>query len=357
MKYEPINFTCKGCGASTRFSPDTGLLSCEFCNATLEIKSDISQIQTHDLDGALSQLDINTPKEVTKEINCPKCGGGFTFGPHVASTLCPNCQTPTITEFVNNIVPESIIPFEITHKKAKEIFADWVGSLWFAPSELKHLVDSDKKMEGNYLPYWCYDANTLTTYRGERGDIYYVTVQKREVVDGKEQTVSVEEERIDWSNVSGTISRDFDDISISASTTLSDKLLRAIRPWDIGKLRPFDEKFLAGFESQEHTIRVDSGFDTAKNIMSRVIEDDIVEDIGGDEQNIDSMNTIYMDKKFKNSLFPIWTTHFSYKGKEYIYAINGENGKVTGERPYSYTKIAILIGVIVLAITAGIYYR
>jgi len=356
MKFESVNFPCSSCGAPTRYSPATGQLSCQFCNATSEIQSDTAQIVQHDLDQAMLHLEQSTPKEIAKDVRCQKCGSGFSFTPHTASTICPHCGTPTITEFVNSITPESILPFEVTHKKAKEIFADWIGSLWFAPSELKHLVDSDKRLTGHYMPYWCYDADTNTSYHGERGDIYYVTVQRREMVDGKEQTVEVQEQRISWSNVSGIVGRQFDDLTIYASSAISPKIQNALAPWDTSKLKSFDQKYLAGFESTEYTIGVDDGFDMAKNIMSSIIEGDIRQDIGGDEQNIDSMQINYMDKKFKNSLFPIWTTHFMYKGKDYIYAINGQSGEVTGERPYSYTKIAILVGTIILAVAAGVYY-
>lgn len=356
MKFESINFPCSGCGAPALFSPATGLLSCKFCGATTKIKSNITQIARYDLNQALSSLDKNASKEIEKEVSCPKCGSGFSLAPHVASTICPYCGTPTITKFVNNITPESVLPFEITQKKAKEIFASWIGSLWLAPSELKHLVDSNKKLAGQYLPYWCYDADTTTSYEGERGDIYYVTVEKQEIVDGKEQTVSVQEERIDWSYRSGVVSRDFADITVSASQTVPQDILSALSPWSIDGLKPFDQKYLSGFESSEYTIGVDSGFDTAKSIMSYTIEDDIRSDIGGDKQNINSMNTNYSDTKFKNTLFPVWTTYFTYKGKKYIYAINGQSGKVTGQRPYSYTKIAILVGAIILAVSAGVYY-
>jgi len=356
MRFESLNFPCSSCGAPTKYSPATGLLSCAFCGASSQIISDNRQIKEYDLAQALAEVTKSTPVEITKDINCPKCGAGFALDPHIASTTCPYCETPVITEFVNSIVAESILPFIVTQKKAKSIFASWIGSLWFAPSELKHFVDSDKQLRGCYLPYWCYDANTDTSYQGERGDIYYVTVQRREVINGKEQTVSVQEQRIAWSSVSGRVDRYFDDLNIPANSSIPQQVLDNLSPWDTSTLKPFDKRYLSGFESEEYTINIDSGFDSAKYIMSGIIQSDIRRDIGGDQQRIFNMDTRYSSARYKNTLFPVWTTHFKYRGKEYAYAINGQSGKVTGERPYSYTKIAILVGSIAIGIALTAYY-
>lgn len=313
-------------------------------------------ITEHDLHSALVALDQAPNKNITKEITCTNCGGSFTLDPYAVSTNCPYCDTPAITEFVNDIKPESIIPFQVTHKEAQQIFAKWIGSLWFAPSALKHLVDTQKSLTGYYLPYWTYDAQTVTDYSGQRGDIYYVTVQRRQIVNGREQIVNVQEPRIRWTPVSGRVSRSFDDVIIRASKGISRRILDAIGPWDTSKLVPFDPKYLSGFDAEEYTIGLDNGFEMARVKMNSVIRSDIAYDIGGDQQQITSMDTRYYNASYKNTLFPVWMTHFKYKGKEYYYAINGQTGRITGERPYSYTKIILMVLVVMAIFFAAAFY-
>jgi predicted Zn-ribbon and HTH transcriptional regulator len=355
MRFTPINYTCPGCGAPLKYSPLTGTLRCEFCRREVPIEGENAPIVEHDLRSALATLDHAPNQEITKEITCPKCGSGFTLDPLAVSTNCPYCGTPTITEFVNEIHPESILPFRIRQKEARAIFARWIGSLWLAPNELKHLVDTEKSLEGYYIPYWTYDAQTTTDYTGQRGDIYYVTVQKRMMVNGREQIVSVQEPRIQWTPVSGRVNRFFDDVIIRASKSPSRQILDALEPWDTTELVPFDPRYLSGFESEEYAVGLDNGFEMARVKIDRVIRDDIRRDIGGDEQQIDRMQTHYGAVTYKNTLFPIWMTHFTYKGREYYYAINGQNGKIVGERPYSYTKIIFLI-LAILGLLAGATY-
>jgi len=242
MRFTPINYTCQGCGAPLKFSPISGTLKCEFCGRDVPIDTPDVSIVEHDLHQALATLDRAPNQTITKEITCSKCGGSFTLDPYAVSTNCPYCSTPAITEFVHDIKPESILPFQITHKQAKKIFAQWIGSLWFAPSALKHLVDTEKSLTGYYLPYWTYDADTDTQYSGMRGDIYYVTVQKTVIIDGEEQTITTQEPRINWTPASGWVSHSFDDVVIRAAEGPSRRILDALAPWDTTRLVPFDPK-------------------------------------------------------------------------------------------------------------------
>ncbi len=356
MRFTPINYTCPGCGAPLKYSPVDGALRCEFCQREVPIEGEHAPIVEHDLHSALMTLDHAPNQEITKEITCSKCGSGFTLDPFAVSTECPYCGTPAITEFVNEIKPESILPFRISHAQAQKRFAEWIGSLWFAPSELKHLVDADKALTGYYIPYWTYDADTLTDYAGQRGDVYYVTVQKRMIVNGREQLVNVQEPRIRWTPVAGRVQRWFDDVIIRASQSPSRKILDALEPWNTAELVPFDTRYLSGFDAEEYTVGLDNGFEMARVKMDTVIRADVRRDIGGDQQQITSLQTRYQNTTWKNALFPVWMTHFEYKGKKYYYAINGQTGRITGERPYSYTKIILLVLSILGMLMAAAYF-
>jgi len=223
-------------------------------------------------------------------------------------------------------------------------FKKWIGSLWFAPSKLKKFAQGDEKLKGYYLPYWTYDANTNTHYQGQRGDVYYVQVQRTVTVNGRQEQRTVQEARIRWTNVSGQVSNAFDDITIGASKTISHAILDNLSPWHTEVLVPFNEKYITGFQAEEYTVGLDNGFELAKVKMNVVIRQDIRYDIGGDRQQISSMQTQYSNTSYKNVLFPVWTASFKWKNKTYNYAINGQTGKVSGERPYSWLKIAAIVG-------------
>ena len=355
MKFKSINFTCKNCGAPLRFSPIEESLKCEFCQTIETIDSSLKEIKEYDLKEALVELNRHHEKEINKEVKCSKCAATFTMTPYSFSSNCPYCGTPTIIDFVKEITPQSLLPFQLSQKEAKEAFKRWIGSLWFAPSKLTKFLTDNEKLKGYYLPHWTYDAKTVSDYHGQRGDIYYVTVERTAIVDGREVRQRVQEPRIHWTPVSGRVYNEFDDITIGASKTISYAILDNLAPWYTEKLVPFNEKYLAGFTSEEYTIGLDNGFELAKVKMSKIIHQTVRQDIGGDQQQIISLKTNYHDTSYKNVLFPIWTAQFKWKNKTYNYAINAQTGKVSGERPYSWLKIALVAGTLSTGIGGAIY--
>jgi Zn finger protein HypA/HybF involved in hydrogenase expression len=355
VKFQSINFTCQNCGAPLRYSPTQQALLCEFCASTKSIEQSDQAIVEYDFQEAVAFLDRHKPKEIRKEVKCNKCAATFELTPYSVSSNCPYCNTPTITNFVREITPQSILPFQINKKEAQKRFQEWIGSLWFAPSALKKITQEEDQLIGYYLPHWTYDAQTTTAYQGQRGIVYYVTVEREVIINGQRQRIQQQEARIDWRPVSGHVRNIFDDITIGASKTISHTILDNLAPWDTTQLVPFEEEYLAGFESEEYTIGLDNGFEYAKIKMEHIIRQTIREDIGGDQQRIDRMQTNYHHTTYKNTLLPIWTAKFNWRGKEYNYAINAQTGKITGERPYSILKISLLITTILLAIGTGIY--
>ncbi len=347
MKFTAINFTCPSCGAPQKFSPSSGKLTCEFCSTQTSIDQSNYAIDEYDFNKAVSKLEEEESKVIIKKVSCKKCGSSFTLTPYSFSSNCPYCSTPAIIDFINEITPKSLIPFSITQKDAQMRFIKWVGSRWFAPNKFKKYLDGNKKLTGYYLPYWTYDSNTVSPYQGLRGDVYYVTV-RRTVTDsnGRQRVVNAKEARIRWTPASGVVYVDFDDVTIGASKTISRAILDSLEPWDTSKLASFDKKYLSGFEAEEYTIGLDNGFEFAKAKMSFKIEQNIRHDIGGDQQQIHSVQTQYNSTTYKNVLFPVWTASFKWNNKKYSYAINAQTGKLVGERPYSTTKIvfAVLTG-------------
>jgi predicted RNA-binding Zn-ribbon protein involved in translation (DUF1610 family) len=355
VKFQALNFKCPNCGAPTKFSPAFGKLKCDFCSSIFPIEESVEEIKEFDYKIALEKLSKKHKEMHEKKVKCTNCGSVFNLSPYSVSTLCPFCGTPAIVDFVHDITPQSIIPFLLTQEKAKAHFRKWIGSLWFAPSALSKYFQDDKKLKGYYLPYWTYDSDTTTAYAGQRGDVYYVMVNRRVIENGKSRTIRTREPRIRWTPVSGRVGVSFDDVTIGATHTISRVIIDALAPWDTSELKIFDERYLSGFEAEEYTIGLDNGFEYAKAKMRVSIEGAIRSDIGGDQQQISSVSTAYDNVTYKNVLFPVWTATFAYKNKVYRYAINAQTGKISGEHPYSYVKIAFAV-LGAMLVVGGLFY-
>lgn len=355
VKFVAKYYTCSSCGAYVRFSPLVGELKCDFCSSQTAIVDSAEAIKNYDYNDTLSSIDENTLQE-DREISCKKCGAGYTTKSYVISTNCPYCDTPTITDFYRKIESKSLLAFVITQKEAKQRLQRWIGSLWLAPTVFTKYFKSKEQLLGYYIPYWDYMSDTITDYRGMRGDTYYVTVPRTVIRNGKEVEELVQEARINWTPASGTVSVGFDEILISATENLPREILQGTSPWNTTELKHFDHAYLSGFEAEEYTTKLKDGFAYAKREMEPTIKQHIRADIGGDQQQIHSTDTRYENIQYKSMLFPIWTATFKWKDKVYRYIINGQTGRVSGERPYSIVKILFLVGVIAIAVGAAIYY-
>ena len=207
-----------------------------------------------------------------------------------------------------------------------------------------------RKLNGLYVPFWTFDAGTRSRYSGARGDHYYET--RTVTRNGRTETEQVRRTR--WSARSGWVARRFDDVLILASTSLPRTYTDNLQPWDLSTLQPWRDDYLAGFTAEGYTIPLVDGHKMGREVMEGVIMQDVRADIGGDEQRIDQIETDWRDESFKHVLLPIWMAAYKYGGKSYRFVVNGQTGKVQGERPWSAWKIAF--AVLLALIAAGIFF-
>lgn len=347
---------CKDCSAFLTYAPGTEHLTCQYCGAKNDIEVKKAVTVELDFERFLSQNATGQAEEQISTVKCDGCGASTTLAPNVTSDNCPFCATPLVISkgSIKSIIkPKYMLPFKIERKKADGLFTGWVGGLWFAPSDLKgYAQNSVNKLNGMYLPYWTYDANTATDYTGSRGD-YYNETESYTDSEGKSQTRTVKKTR--WTSAYGRVRNSFDDVLVCASKALPDSMTRALEPWDLPEMVDYNDSFLSGFKTESYQVDVKQGFEVAKKVMEEEIRSTVKSDIGGDDQKIATINTTYNDITFKHILLPIWISAYRYNDKVYRFTINARTGEVHGERPYSAMKIILFI-LVIIAVLVGAYY-
>ncbi|MGR3312395.1 TFIIB-type zinc finger domain-containing protein [Roseovarius indicus] len=353
---EEHRFPCDQCGADYRFDPEKGQLVCDHCGHVDEIAQAgpwAANIRELDFEAALAGDLGDEEIEETRVLECPSCGARVEFDDATHSKECPFCATPVVTGTGTHrhIKPKGVLPFALDERAARTAMTEWLGRLWFAPNGLQEYARKGRKLQGIYVPYWTFDADTKSSYRGERGTVYYET--RRVVRDGKEQTIRVQKVR--WRSVSGRVARFFDDVLVLASKTLPKKYTDALEPWDLSAMEPYRPEFLAGFRAEGYQVELDEGFVEARAHMDNVIARDVRFDIGGDRQRIHDIDTAISDVTFKHVLLPVWLAAYKYRGETYRFVVNGRTGRVQGERPWSAWKIAVAV-VLGLIVAGGVGY-
>lgn len=342
-------FPCEACGADLVFDAARQVLRCTRCEFTRDVRLDgAPPVQEQDLTQALERMSrerhgaaVALPAE---ELSCDSCGAKVVFAGNVTSKECEYCGAPRqrggVHRGVERVPVDGVLPFQVEQKAAATALSEWVRSRWFAPNEfLRRGVDG--RFSGSYLPYWTYDAMTASWYVGERGEHYYVTVERN--------NQKVQERRTRWYPASGSFSRFFDDVMVCASTGLPDGVVRALEPWPLERVVPYTQQLLAGYGAKTYDLSVADGFKEAKQRMDAALRQEAARRIGGDDQRVHSVRTRYEALTFKHLLLPVWMLTYRYADKPYRVIVNATTGEVQGERPYSAIKIAlaVLVGLII----------
>ena len=362
MPAEEHRWPCAQCGAELRFAPGQSELVCDHCGHVQAIPGAApagraGAFGEHDLARGLADDLPGSASEDVRSTTCPNCGSVVEFQGANHATECPYCATPVVidTGARRQIKPQAVLPFVLTQDKARIALTRWLGSLWFAPNGLLEYTRKGRSMAGIYVPFWTFDAGTVSRYTGQRGEHYYETRTVSVVVNGKRETRQERVQNTRWYPASGQVSRRFDDVLVMASTSMPQRLGAELTPWDLTAMQPYNPDFLAGFQAEGYTVTLAEGASTSKEIMAGVIAQDVRRDIGGDEQRIDSINTRYSDETFKHILLPVWTAAYKYGGRSFRFLVNGQTGEVQGERPYSAWKIAFAVLVVGAIVLGAIY--
>lgn len=345
-------YPCLSCGAKLEFSPGASTLKCPYCGHANEIPKSIDDIKELDFNEYFRKARDQAETKEQSAIKCSSCGAQTTLPPNVAVTYCPFCGTQLNAQPHGQkiIKPQAILPFKVDKNAALDKFREWMGNLWFAPGNLKSYAHAEG-IKGMYIPYWTYNCNTVSFYDGERGVDYQETETYMENDEVKTRSVT----RTRWYPVSGLVSDGFTDVLVLASQSLPRGITEALEPWDLAHLTPYQDEYMSGFGAESYQLDLPAGFEQAKGIMDRKIQDDVRRDIGGDHQKIIRLRTRYDNITFKHILLPLWISAYRYEDKVFRFLINARTGEVQGERPWSWSKIAMAVGGALTAVLI-IYY-
>ena len=351
------SFPCQACGAAVEYAPGTTAMRCPYCRHEQPIAIVPRQVREHPIEelASLPPKPLAAPGGVRVFV-CPGCGARTESD--TISVRCQFCATPLVADAgaTERIVPEAVLPFGLDRNGARDALRSWTSSRWFAPGDLKKVTEAES-FKGSYLPHWTYDANTFSSYRGQRGEHYYTTETYTVTENGETRTETREVQHTRWYSVSGRVDRVFDDVLVPGTGHVADKQLEKLTPWPLEEVKPFQDEYLAGFQAVRYDVEPEAGLEQAKEKMASVIESDCRRDIGGDEQRVTSVSTSYSEVTFKLVLLPVWFLSYLHAGKTWQVMVNARTGEVIGKRPYSVGKIvaasvaaALLITLIVLLV-------
>jgi len=345
---------CPSCGNQLQYAAEKAKLNCSYCNYSEAIDECNSTVK----DIALKEFMLETLQYIPEEsgqhqFHCENCGSEFISEKELVNVNCGFCGSKTINEKAYDkklVKPHGILPFNFSLDGATTIFYDWVKKGWLAPSNFSKSV-YDYDLHGIYIPFWTYNADTETYYYGQRGRI------KQSRSSMKVNGIPINRQKISWTDVEGEILYSFKEILVVATNHIEQYIVEKLLPFQMNEVQSFNTKYLSGWETDLYSLDLSDGYDSASRIMDYKIDEMVKLDIGGDEQNIEDIQTLKYNQSFKHILLPVFICSYMYYNKKYHFSINGQSGKIVGQRPISRVKVALLILLGIICISIYFYFN
>jgi Zn finger protein HypA/HybF involved in hydrogenase expression len=339
-------FECPACGAEAQWNPEKKALVCPFCGTvspvTLLTRGADTVIVEHDLVAALRGVpDTKRGWQTDKvSVRCQSCKAVSVFDPARVGQRCEFCGSTQLVPYEqvkDPFSPESLLPFAISEARARDLIRSWYSRQWLAPNRLRLRALTDT-VHGIYLPYWTFDAKAHAQWTAESGRYYYVTVNGRQ------------ERRVEWSPASGDVDHFFDDDLVAASAGIRASLLRGVEPFPTTSLIPYDPGYLSGWTVERYQIDLVAAAQRSRDQMESELRQLCASQVPGDTQRNLDVQSAFRDQTFKHILVPVWLLTYTYGSKSYQVVANGVTGRMSGERPWSWIKITLLIIVVLLVL-------
>ena len=152
----------------------------------------------------------------------------------------------------------------------------------------------------------------------------------------------------------------FEKIPVDASTKMPDTHMDAIEPYDYKELKPFSTAYLPGFLANKYDIDSEQSIprleERAKNSASEELKKTVV-----GYQVVSEANSNFKAENIesKYALMPVWMPSTKWNGKNFLFAMNGQTGKLIGDLPIDKGKyFAYFAGIALplMAIILGLWF-
>lgn len=326
-----MEYQCPCCGAALIFGDNTQKMICQYCDNTFELdavkayqesQNPESPPEEHWESSENAQWSQEEQDSV-RIYTCQSCGGELITDEHTAATFCPYCGNPTILpgRLSGGVKPDAVIPFQTSKEDAQSAFLQLCKGKPLLPKDFtaKHRLE---KITGIYVPFWLYECQSGF-------DAHYKATRIHHWADAHYNYTRTEHFLLTRSADAG-----FANIPMDGSSKMDDTIMESIEPYDFSKLVDFDTAYLSGYFADKYDVSSETGHERVRQRVSRTMDDMISPTLVGYATAIPtSKNVRVTHGKAKYVLLPVWMLHTKYEGKNYLFAMNGQTGKMTGTFP------------------------
>lgn len=356
MPTQVTNYQCPACTGPLHYSAKSGKLACDYCGSSFDVaeiealyarkeaeaaaakqaadaKAEAAQAAKAEAAEAAAasggwdtsdlSRDWGTEADGLRVYSCPSCGAELICDQSTAATACPYCGNPAIVpgQFSGALRPDYILPFRLSKDDAVQALRAHYKGKPFLPRSFTS-ANHIKQIQGVYVPFWLFDggAEGAASYRASNTNVY--------------ETGDYEITETRHYHVVRAGSLAFEKIPVDASSKMPDDHMDSIEPFDYAQLRPFSTAYLPGYLADKYDVTIDDSRDRADTRCRETLAQALRDTVTGYGACVTEREDIALRRgKVHYALLPVWMLSTKWNGQDFLFAMNGQTGKLVGDLP------------------------
>ncbi|PKK39359.1 Primosomal protein N' (replication factor Y) - superfamily II helicase [Clostridiaceae bacterium JG1575] len=337
MASSVTNYQCPSCTGPLHFHGATGKLKCDYCSAEYEV-AEVEEMFAKKEEAARA---AGTPSKEEAEFQkaahgwsddeaerlraygCPSCGAELICTENTAASTCPYCGNPTVvpSALTGGAMPDAVIPFVLDQQAAKQALQNYYKGKKFLPKTFAAQNHIDE-IQGVYVPFWLFDGEAY-------GDMVYRATKVH-----KRQTQSEKIEITEHYDIYRKGHLSFEMVPVDASSKMPDEHMDAIEPYTYENLQEFSTAYLPGYFADTYDEDEEKCSERAQDRISQSVKDAFRKSVKGYSSVTQKKEEISVSMDPATyAFFPVWLLSTKWEGKNYLFAMNGQTGKLVGDLP------------------------
>jgi len=348
MSTQVTNYQCPACTGPLRFDEQSGKLQCDYCESSYTVQEVEELFAAKNAQAEKQQTERPQSSEWGEDAakmrayNCPSCGAELICEETTAATACPYCGNPAIVpgQFSGSKKPDCIIPFKLSKEQAVEALKKHYQGKPLLPkafTEESHL----QEIKGVYVPFWLFDGKA-------DADVTFKTTRTHAHTTGKERIITTDHFEV---RRKGEIA--FSHVPVDGASKMPDAYMDAVEPFDYAELQPFSLSYLPGFLADKYDVPPEECAPRVETRCRSTALDAMRDTVVGYESCIPVREDVSLTcSEPAYALLPVWLLSTKWKDQIYLFAMNGQTGKLVGDLPVSRERLISWFGGIFAASAA-----
>ena len=356
MPTQVTNYQCPACTAPLHYSAKSGKLECDYCGSSFDVAEIEALYARKEAEAAAAKQAADAKAEAAQAAkaeaaeaaaasggwdtsglshdwgaeadglrvySCPSCGAELICDQSTAATACPYCGNPAIVpgQFSGALRPDYLLPFRLSKDDAVQALRAHYKGKPFLPRSFTS-ANHIEQIQGVYVPFWLFDggAEGAASYRASNTNVF--------------ETGDYEITETRHYHVVRAGSLAFEKIPVDASSKMPDDHMDSIEPFDYAQLRPFSTAYLPGYLADKYDVTIDDSRDRADTRCRETLAQALRDTVTGYGACVTEREDIALRRgKVHYALLPVWMLSTKWRGQDFLFAMNGQTGKLVGDLP------------------------